>query len=51
MAERTPSCPLCGLALGPGDPNQVLDRHFQLCAKTDDREAPRREWDEPLLQD
>jgi hypothetical protein len=24
----------------------VLERHFQTCAKTDDRDAPRREWDD-----
>jgi hypothetical protein len=40
-------CPLCGMALGPGVPNEVLERHFQQCSKTDDRDAPRREWEDP----
>ena len=40
-------CPLCGKELGPGVPNEVLERHFQECSKTDDRDAPRREWDDP----
>jgi hypothetical protein len=26
---------------------EVLERHFQRCAKTDDRDAPRREWTDP----
>ena len=39
-------CPLCGLVLSPGVPLEVLDRHFQQCSETDDRAAPRREWDE-----
>ena len=45
MSPASQSCPLCGRSLGPGEPNEVLDRHFRDCEKTDDRQAPRREWD------
>jgi hypothetical protein len=48
MDERARPCPLCGQVLGRGAPNEVLERHFQHCVKTDDRSAPRREWEEPL---
>lgn len=47
MEQRNRSCPLCGQTLAPGAPNQVLERHFLQCSKTDDRAAPRREWDGP----
>jgi hypothetical protein len=47
MQQSARPCPLCGQVLTAGVPNEVLERHFQLCAKTDDRDAPRREWDEP----
>jgi hypothetical protein len=50
MADHGRLCPLCGQSLRPGTPNEVLERHFQVCVKTDDRDAPRREWDEPLVQ-
>jgi hypothetical protein len=26
---------------------EILEEHFQRCSKTDDRAAPRREWDAP----
>lgn len=47
MDERSRPCPLCGLVLGPGVPNEILEQHFLQCSKTDDRDAPRREWDGP----
>ncbi|HUR26325.1 MAG TPA: hypothetical protein VM327_09975 [Candidatus Thermoplasmatota archaeon] len=47
MDERARPCPLCGHILASGVPNEVLERHFQQCSKTDDRDAPRREWDQP----
>lgn len=45
MDERPRACPLCGLQLEAGVPMEILEGHFQTCSKTDDRDAPRREWD------
>jgi hypothetical protein len=47
MDQQARPCPLCGLTLAEGVPMEILEEHFQRCSKTDDRDAPRREWDRP----